>query len=207
MFLPEGIEQYLYRLTPERPPVLREMEEHAAAHHFPIIGPLVGRLLYQMALITSADRVLELGSGFGYSAYWFSMALGERGLITMIDGSDDNRAKAEEYFQRGGIQTPHEFHVGDALTVLKDIDGPFDIVLNDIDKEGYPDTLDPVAARLRPGGVFITDNLLWSGRILDQKPDAATRGVVEFARRLYADERFVTTIVPLRDGVSVAVRR
>jgi caffeoyl-CoA O-methyltransferase len=205
IFQPQ-IEEYLERLLPERPPVLAEMEAFAAERKFPIVGPIVGRYLYQSAVTIGARRILELGSGFGYSAFWFAQAMGQSGEITLIDSSPENRDRAEEYFRRGGLTTRFKFKVGDALEVVKGIDQSFDIVFNDIDKETYPETIDIVAARLHRGGLFITDNLLWSGRVCGNDPDEATQGVIEFTRRLYADPRFFTTIVPLRDGLAVAVR-
>ncbi|MEW5795153.1 MAG: O-methyltransferase [Candidatus Zixiibacteriota bacterium] len=200
------IEDYLYRVTPERPSVLQEMEAYAEKKDFPIVGPLVGRFLYQMAKVTKARKVLELGSGFGYSAYWLALGMGGRGKITMIDGSEENRSRALGYLERAGLETRFEFKVGDALAVLSEIDKEFDIVFNDIDKTGYPATIDPVAKRLRRGGLFITDNALWSGQVCETDQDVDTRAIVEFTRELYADTRFFTTILPLRDGLAVAVR-
>jgi caffeoyl-CoA O-methyltransferase len=202
----QEIHDYLHRVTPPRPPVLQEMEAYAADHGFPIIGPLVGRFLYQLAHITRAKRIMELGSGFGYSAFWFSLAIGSKGHITMTDGDKNNRRRALDYFERAGLKSRFDFRVGDAVRVLQRSPGPFDIILNDIDKEDYPSTIDPVAAKLKKGGLFITDNLIWSGRVMDTKPDRTTRAVVEFTQRLYADDRFFTSIIPLRDGLAVAVK-
>ncbi len=200
------IHQYLEAVTPDRPPVLREMEEYAAEHDFPIAGPLVGRFLYQMVITIKAKRVCELGSGFGYSAYWFSLAMRSRGSILMIDSDKRNKRRAFDYFKRAGLESQIEFRVGDALKILKKTTGLFDIVFNDIDKNGYPETIDAVAPRLKKNGLFITDNLIWSGRVCDKNPDKTTKAIKEFTQRLYQDSRFFTTILPIRDGVSLAVR-
>ena len=128
------IDNYLKNILPERPPVLKEMEQYASEQNFPIIGPLVGRYLYQMSILTKSRKILELGSGFGYSAYWFSMATKSKGNITMIDGDKTNKRVAFDYFKRAGLQSQFTFKVGDALKVAKKIDGPFDIILNDINK-------------------------------------------------------------------------
>ncbi len=186
---------------------MAEMEGYASDHGFPIIGPLVGRLLYQLALAVKARDVFEMGSGFGYSAYWFSLALGKRGRITMTDGDKNNRLKARDYHRRAGLCSEMDFRVGDAVRILSRRPGPYDIILNDIDKEDYPRTIDVAAAKLRSGGLFITDNVIWSGRVCDVRPDKTTRRIIEFTQRLYADERFFTTVSPLRDGVAVATRR
>ncbi|MFQ6008445.1 MAG: O-methyltransferase [Candidatus Zixiibacteriota bacterium] len=201
------IHRYLLRVTPERPAILKEMEAYAAEHNFPIIGPLVGRFLFQLAILTKARRIMELGSGFGYSAFWFSLATGSRGQITLTDTDRENKRKALDYFKRAGLKSHFDFKVGEALRTLRRTDGPFDIILNDINKEDYPKTIDLVADRLRKGGLFISDNLIWSGRICDRRPDKATQAILEFTHRLYEDSRFFTTIMPIRDGLAVAVRR
>lgn len=202
----QKVHSYLEELTPERPVVLREMEQYASEQKFPIVGPLVGRLLYQTALMTKARRVLELGSGFGYSAFWFSLAVGGKGHIFMTDRDKKNKTRAFDYFKRAGLVSQFVFKVGDALNLAKRMDGPFDIILNDIDKENYPQTLDLAAARLRKGGLFITDNIIWSGKVCDKKRDRTTRAIVDFTENLYRDSRFFTTVMPIRDGVSISVR-
>lgn len=201
------VHTYLHGVTPERPEVLKEMEAYADEHGFPIIGPLVGRVLYQLATAIKAKRVFEMGSGFGYSAYWFSMAMGRRGQIVMSDGDKENRQRAMDYLRRAGLQSTFDFRVGNALNIIKRQTGPFDIILNDIDKHDYPKTIDLAADRLRKGGLFITDNVIWKGQVADKKRDKTTDAIVEFNERLYADDRFFTTILPLRDGVAVATRQ
>ncbi len=200
------VHRYLAEITPERPPVLREMEQYAKEHKFPIIGPLVGRMLYQLALAIKAKKVLELGSGYGYSAVWFAMAIGKNGKIICTDTDRNNRDRAIGYFGKAGIKTSIDFRVGDAIRVASRLPGPFDIILNDIDKKDYPRTIDLAAKRLRKGGLFITDNLIWSGRVAEKKPDATTRRIIEFTRLLYEDKRFFTTVLPIRDGVGLALR-
>ena len=201
-----SIHDYLEKYTPERLPVLREMELYAKERRFPIIGPLVGRLLFQMVLATRARRILELGSGFGYSAFWFSMATKSKGHIIMTDTDRKNKTRAFGYFKKAGLQSQFDFRIGDAKKIVKKIDGPFDIVLNDIDKKDYPDTIDLIAPKLKKGGLFITDNVIWSGRVIEKNPDATSCGIIEFTEKLYRDSRFYTTIVPLRDGLSIAVK-
>lgn len=206
MIVTAKVENYLHGATPERPPVLREMEDYARERKFPIIGPLVGRLLYQMTLAIKARKILELGSGFGYSAYWFSLAARSKGVITMIDGDRANKRLAFDFFKRAGLQSQFDYHVGDALKTAGRLPGPYDIILNDIDKQEYPRTIDLAASRLKKGGLFITDNIIWSGRVCDKKRDDTTQAIVEFTRSLYQDSRFFTTVLPLRDGVSLSIR-
>lgn len=201
------IDAYLHKITPARDTVQQAMERYARKNKFPIIGPLVGRFLYQMALTAGATEILELGSGYGYSAYWFSRAVGRHGRITMTDSYEPNRERALAYFKKGKLKSRFEFIVDDSLTAARRLKGPYNIILNDIDKQDYPATIDIAARLLRPGGLFITDNIIWSGRTFDRGvTDATTRGIRTFVHRLYADPRFFTTVLPLRDGVALAVR-
>jgi predicted O-methyltransferase YrrM len=204
--LHSDIAKYLIDIVPERDSVLAEMEEYAASKDFPIVGPLVGRLLYVLAKAMKARKVLELGSGFGYSAYWFAKAMGPKGKVICTELSKENASRASEYLRRGKIGGRVKFYVGDALQVSREIPGTFDIIFSDINKEQYPKTLRVVLPRLRRGGLFIADNVLWSGKILDKKPDTATAGILTFTRMLYAHNDLFTTIIPLRDGLSVSIR-
>ncbi len=193
-------------MIPERPPILREMEQYARENNFPIIGPLVGRFLYQMSLTIKARKILELGSGFGYSAFWFSIATKSKGHITMTDHETANKRKAFDYFKRAGLQSQFVFKVGDAMKIAKKMDTTFDIILNDVDKIDYPETIDLAATLLNKGGLFITDNIIWSGKVCEKKQDKSTRSIIEFTERIYKDSRFYTTVLPLRDGICLAVK-
>jgi predicted O-methyltransferase YrrM len=200
------IEQYLQDITPDRDSVLTEMEAYARQTDFPIVGPLVGRLLFLLAAATNAKRVLELGSGFGYSAYWFARATGEDARIICTDTQQKNAQRAREWFLRGNVERKITFQVGDALAVLAAAEGEFDIIFNDIDKDRYPRALALGIPKLRRGGLFISDNVLWKGRILSDKPDDAAVGILTFNRQLYSMPGLFSTIVPLRDGVSVSIK-
>jgi predicted O-methyltransferase YrrM len=149
---------------------------------------------------------MELGSGFGYSAYWFARAVGAQGEVHCTDGDADNAAKAESYLARAGLWDRITYHVGDAVEQMATVEGDFDIVYDDIDKHGYPAAWLAARDRIRVGGLYICDNVLWSGRVLDADPDRDTAAILEHNRLIAQDERFVSTIVPTRDGVVVAVR-
>lgn len=202
----QAIEKYLLELNPPNDPVLREMERLAAPGNFPIVGPLVGRLLYQMALITKAKRIFEMGSGFGYSAYWFARALGEDGEIICTDGSKQHARQAEEFFKKGGLRAKMRFEVGDALDIIDRTAGEFDIVFNDIDKPFYPKAFERALPRLKVGGLLITDNVLWGGAVVTDDAAPSTLGVKEYTRLIYESSDLFTTIIPIRDGVSISVK-
>ncbi len=204
------IDKYLHELedSASRSDTLKAMEAYARERHFPIVGPLVGRAMSSMALAINAKRVLELGSGFGYSAIWFAQAIGSDGRIVCTDGDEQNHKLALENFEKAGIETPVDFHVGDALTISKTLNSSFDIIFCDIDKHEYPDVIEEVVRLLRPGGLFFTDNVLWSGRVLEPMiTDRNTVGIRLFNETLFQDSRFSTTILPIRDGVALAVKK
>ncbi len=200
------IEEYIKNLIPVEDDVLKEMEKLGDERGFPIIGPIVGRLLYQIAIMIGAKRVFEMGSGFGYSAYWFAKAAGDDGEVVFTEISQRNAQLARDFFRSGGIDKIVQIHVGDALGVLEETDGEFDIIFNDIDKEYYPLVVDRAYKRLRRGGLFITDNVLWFGRVLTDDLSPSTKGVKEFTRLLFSEKGFLTTIIPIRDGVSLSVK-
>lgn len=200
------IAEYLLNITPDRDKTLEEMERYAREKEFPIVGPLVGRLLFLLARTTNARRILELGSGYGYSAYWFAKGAGAESEVICTEGSAENAAMADGFFRRGKLARNVRFLTGDALKLVDQTEGMFDIIFMDIDKHQYPKGFRKALPRLRKGGLFIADNVLWSGKILSGKPDAATAGILTFNRLIHASRELSSTIIPLRDGVSVSVR-
>jgi caffeoyl-CoA O-methyltransferase len=203
------VQDYLGGLVPPRPEVLVEMEQYAAQHDFPIIGPVTGQLCYQLARLMSARRVFELGSGFGYSTAWFARAVQENGggevHHTVWEPALSRQAK--DYLTRLDLVPAVCFHVGEAVAALQQEPGPFDIIFNDIDKEQYPASLPIVKEKLRSGGLLIIDNMLWYGRIFDPGDRSeATRGVREFTRLVTADPDWTVSLVPVRDGVILAYK-
>jgi caffeoyl-CoA O-methyltransferase len=202
------VDDYLYSMLPQRDEVLVEMEEYAAKHNVPIVGPAVARVLQQLALTISARSVFELGSAIGYSTIWWAQAVGEKGRVIYTDGDSKNAERARGYFVRAGVSNRITLHTGDALEFLSEQKEQFDVIFNDVDKEDYPRVLRLVAPRLRKGGLFITDNVLWSGRVAEKNPkEASTRAILEFNRLLYNSPDFFTTILPIRDGLAVALKK
>jgi len=202
-----AVEQYMHDLLPPRSAVLTEMEVQAKQRNIPIVGPAVARVLYQYAKLVGAKRIFELGSAIGYSTIWWAQAVGDGGEVHYTDGDRNKAAEARGYFEREGVQDRIRIHVGDALEILSEQKQEFDIIFNDVDKEDYPRVLHLVHGRLRKGGLFITDNVLWSGRVTQtNSQEASTRAIQEFNRRLYANQEFFTTVLPIRDGVAVAMK-
>jgi predicted O-methyltransferase YrrM len=203
-----AIEAFLHAHQKSRDPVLLDMEKRAAAQKFPIIGPLVGRLCQQLALGIGARDVFEMGSGFGYSTFWFAQAVGDGGRVVHTDGDAKRSADARAYLTRAGLVTRVTFEVGDAQRALEKYPGPFDVVFIDIDKHGYPAALELARSRVRVGGLIITDNVLWSGKVLKApaRGDADTRGVLKYDEQAFNAPDLLTTIIPLRDGVAVSLK-
>ena len=192
-------------------PVLLEMEALAREKRFPIIGRLCGRSLEVLARAIGAKRIFELGSGFGYSAYWYSRATGDSGEIHLTDMDPDNERMALDFLSRAGLDGPIQYHLGDAVESLNATEGEFDIVYCDIDKDGYPAAWEAARDRIRVGGFYISDNMLWSGRVTgevdgeDDRPEW-TRAIDETNKKIAADPDFRSTIIPTRDGVVAALR-
>ncbi|HYX69335.1 MAG TPA: O-methyltransferase [Terriglobales bacterium] len=203
----EAVEKYIYATLPERDEVLRAMEAEAARRDIPIVGPAVGRLFHVLAVLAGAQRVFEMGSAIGYSTIWWARAVGEGGRVIYTDGDRKNAEEARRNFEKAGVAERVDVRVGDALELLsEEKPGSFDVIFNDVDKEDYPKVFRLAVPRLKKGGLFVSDNVLWSGRVAQPNPDAHTKAILEFNRLLYGSKELFTTILPLRDGVAVCVK-
>jgi predicted O-methyltransferase YrrM len=201
------VEDYLYAMLPPRDEVLAEMEVDAAKNGYAIVGPAVARVLYQLAAISGAKKVFEMGSAIGYSTIWWARAVGEGGRVVYTDGDRKNAEKARRYFDRAGVSRCITIRVGDALEILSEEKEAYDIIFNDVDKIDYPRVFRLALPRLKRGGLFITDNVLWSGKLGKPDPDAQTKAILEFNKLICESQDLFTTILPIRDGVSVCVKK
>jgi len=202
----KDVERYMYGLLPKRDEVLSEIEREAEKRDIPIIGPAVARVLYQYARMIGARRVFEMGSSIGYSTIWLARAVGDGGTVYYSDGSKENANEARGYFERAGVADRIQVLTGDSMQMLDSVDGEFDLIFNDVDKHQYPDAFRKAAPRIRPGGLFITDNALWYGRVAREDTDRDTEGVREHNRLAYSSEELYTTILPIRDGLAVCLK-
>lgn len=205
----DQIQKYLTSLVPPRPTEMQVMEKYAEEHSFPIIGPAAGNACYQIARMINARSVFELGSGYGYSTAWFASAVEENGggVVHHVVWDEDLSNMARSHLGRLGFEDVIQYHVAEAVTTLRVMPGPFDLIFNDIEKQAYSDSLPIIKSKLRPGGVLIIDNMLWSGRIFDpNEREASTEGVRSFTRMISTDPDWIATLLPIRDGMIVAMK-
>lgn len=207
-----AIEDYMRSLTgPTDHPVLAEMEDYAKQYNFPIVDRLVGIFLETLAKSIDARRVFEFGSGYGYSAYWFARAVGPEGKVVCSDGDAVNRLKAQGYLSAAGLWDRIDFHTGLAQDIFAQTEGLFDICYNDVDKGDYPEVWRIARDRVRPGGLYIADNVLWHGRVaMENFVDIVpgwTEAILEHNLLIFNDPDFDSFINPTRDGVIVARKK
>jgi predicted O-methyltransferase YrrM len=206
----DAVQNYLTSLIPPREPELQKMEEYAEKNGFPIIGPVCGYYCYQLARVLNAKAVFELGSGYGYSTAWFARAVKENGggIVHHTVWDEDLSKRAQEHLSALGRADVVKFHIAEAVETLRQAAGPFDIIFNDIDKEGYPDSLPVVKEKLRHGGLLIIDNMIWHGQILDPNDhESSTEAIRRFTRDITTDLDWIVSLVPARDGMIVAYKK
>ncbi len=206
---PSVLSQYLESLVPARPAELVRMEAIARQTVFPIIGQTAGWFCYQLTRLVNARTVFELGSGYGYSTAWFARAVRENGggVVHHVVWDEELSRRAREHLKALALDDLVRFEVSEAVDALSRQAGPFDLIFNDIDKQDYPRSLAVIRDKLKSGGLLITDNALWQGRIFDSNDTAPhTEGVRELTRLLCTSNEWTTSLVPIRDGLLVARR-
>src|SRR3990170_6893634 len=204
-----AVQDYLISLVPEREYEMRAMEKYAQKTDFPIIGPAAGYVCYQVARMVGAATVFEMGSGYGYSTAWFARAVKENGggKVHHVVWDQKLSSLAREHLTALGFNGLLSYTVGEAIQTLHAARGPFDIIFMDIDKEDYVKALAAITEKLRPGGLLIVDNMLWSGRIFDQKDQSpATKAIRELTGILASSDRWLANLIPLRDGLMLATK-
>ena len=206
----DDVQEYLSTLVPPREPELQAMERLAEQNDFPIIGPACGYYCYQLARMIKAQSIFELGSGYGYSTAWFAKAVKENGggVVHHTVWDAELSKQAKEHLSKLGSADVVTFHNAEAVETLRQTPGLFDIIFNDIDKEGYPDSLPVIKEKLRSGGILIIDNMLWGGRIFDSN-DAGTSTVAirRFIHTITTDPDWIVSLTPMRDGMIVAYKK
>ena len=211
--VPDAVERYLAGLNRANDPVLEDVARQSEALGVPLVGAEVGALLRVLATAVQATHLLEIGTAVGYSGIWLAGALPPGGMLLTMEMSEECARDARKNFVRARLADRVSVIVGDASLKVAKVAGPFDLIFQDGDKMLYTPMLDRLVALLRPGGLLVTDNVLWDGEVVPgfaptpHRDVAATRAIADYNERVASHPLLVTTIVPLRDGVSISVKR
>jgi len=213
LIVPDAVEQYLAGLNRASDPVLDGIARGNVARGLPLVDAEVGALLRVLATSIGASRILEIGTAIGYSGIWLAGALPADGMLVTMELDEGRASEARENFARAGVSSRVSVVVGDVQLKIAKVAGPFDLIFQDGAKQLYSPLLDRLVALLRPGGLLITDNVLWDGEVVPgfqaspRQPPDDTRAIIEYNQRVAAHPHLLTSIVPLRDGVSISVKR
>lgn len=208
-FIDEAVEQYACDHTePESELFRRLREETFARMEYPQmqVGRIEGRFLKMLVRLTGARRVLEIGMFTGYSALMMAEGLPEDGRLITCDIDPKAEEIARRYFAESPQGHKIEIRLGAALETIATLEGPFDMVFIDADKNNYPNYYEATLALLRPGGLIVADNVLWSGKVLNPEDDYA-RAIAEFNRRVLSDDRVENVCLTVRDGMMLIWKR
>jgi predicted O-methyltransferase YrrM len=209
---PEPIAAYLAALRKDPHPHLAVIDREGRAEGLPLVYPDTGALLHTLARSCGATRILEIGTAIGYSTLWMATALPAHGAVITMEYDADRAARARNHFSKAGYEGQISVIVGDATRFLHKVGGPFDLIFQDSDKKLYEPMLDRLIELLRPGGLFVADNILWNGEVIPgyvankKYSEEDTSAIVSFSRRLAGDPRLYTSFLQVGDGVSVSVK-
>ncbi len=211
--VPDAVERYLASLNRASDAVLDDITKQNETRGLPLVDPEVGALLRVLATSVDATRMLEIGTAVGYSGIWLAGALPPDGMLLTMEIDPERAQEARDNFARAGVDDRVSVIVGDAKLKLAKVSGPFDLIFQDGDKAFYTPALDRLVSLLRPGGLLVTDNVLWDGEVVPgfkatvERDAASTQAIAEYNERLAAHPRLITATVPLRDGVSISVKK
>src|SRR5262245_38476863 len=211
--VPDAIERHLAGLNHARNAVLDDIARDGEKQNLPLVDAEVGALLRVLALAIGARRILEIGTAIGYSGIWLAGALPKDGMLFTMEKDPERASAAKANFERAGVADRVGVIVGDAQVTIAKVAGPFDLIFQDGSKPLYVTLLDKLVAMLRPGGLLVTDNVLWDGEVVPgfkkqpERDASDTRAIAEYNARLNAHPQLITATVPLRDGVAISVKR
>ncbi len=210
-FLPEAIDNYTVEHTQKEPEILAQLTRETFQKILQprmLSGHYQGRLLSIISKMVSPSTILELGTYTGYSAICLAEGLKQGGIIQTLDVNEELRSIQNKYFELSGYRNNIQQHLGDALDVIPTLDGKFDLIFMDADKPNYPAYFDLIIDKLNPGGILLTDNVLWSGKVVEKvkEDDESTIALLEYNKLVATDERLETIMLPIRDGLSLSRR-
>ena len=202
----EELERYAQEhSTPDAELFRRLEEETRATQTLPqmMVGPLEGQLLGRLVWLSGARTVLEIGTFTGYSSISMALNLPDDGRIISLDVNEETTAIARRYAEGAGVADRIDYRVGPALDALAELNGPFDLVFIDADKENYVDYYEDVLPKLSERGFIVVDNVLWSGRVLDEEGDESTEAIKSFNEHVAGDDRVECLMLTVRDGMTL----
>jgi caffeoyl-CoA O-methyltransferase len=204
------IERYASEHSTPDPQLFRRLEEETrATTTLPqmMVGPLEGPLLGWLVWLSQARNVLEIGTFTGYSSISMALNLPERGHIISLDVDEETTAVARRYAEEAGVADRIDYRIGPAIETLETLPGPFDLVFIDADKESYIEYYENVLPKLSERGFIVADNVLWSGRVLEEDGDESTEAIKRFNEHVVGDERVECLMLTIRDGMTLIRRR
>ena len=211
--VPDAVERYLASLNRVSDPVLQDIAREGQDRNLPLVDAEVGALLRVLAIAVRASRILEIGTAIGYSGIWMAGALSEGGMLLTMEVDDERVREARDNFRRAGLSERVSVISGNARLLLAKVSGPFDLIFQDGDKLMYGPMLDRLVDLLRPGGLLVTDNVLWDGDVVPgfgahkHSNPADAEAIAAYNEQIHHHPSLITSIVPLRDGVAISVKR
>ena len=208
-FLDKALEDYAAAHSSNATSVLEELERETWSKVLiprMLSGHLQGRFLSMLAKMMNVNRILEIGTYTGYSAICLAEGLGPEGKLHTIDINEELEPMVARYLEKAKIQNKVQLHIGNALNIVPEFNEKWDLVFIDADKENYSNYYDLVIDELRPGGCIIADNVLWSGKVLEEDPDKETKALMEYSKKVQNDPRVENILLPIRDGLMMCIK-
>lgn len=211
-FLPEAIDEYVGKHSDKESDLLsrlnRETHQKVLMPRM-LSGHVQGRVLSILSHMIQPKRILEIGTYTGYSALCMAEGLAEDGELITLDKNEEIEEMVRGYFKESGFENSIDYRIGNAMSLIPDIQGPFDLVFIDADKKNYLNYYNLVLEKVRIGGFIIADNVLWSGKVVqtDKKIDSDTQAMIDFNRSVQEDNRVENVLFPIRDGLMVVRRK
>jgi predicted O-methyltransferase YrrM len=211
-FIPEKLEEYATANSENEPELLKQLRRETYQKVLQprmLSGHLQGRLLSLLSKIIRPKRILEIGTYTGYSALCLAEGLQDDGLLETIDHNKELAHLQQKYFKASAFSEKIKAYTGNALEVIPILDNNFDLVFIDADKPNYPAYFDLIVPKLNQGGLLISDNVLWNGKVLNPKEnkDASTQAILKYNKLLAKDERLETVLLPIRDGLTLSRKK
>lgn len=211
-FIDKNLNDYAENHSQEASDVLKELHRYTYAKVLTprmLSGHLQGRFLSFISQFIQANNILEIGTYTGYSAICLAEGLEKDGQLHTIEINEELQEQTLTYFEKAQLNNKIHMHIGHALDIIPNLDCTFDLVFIDADKENYAHYYEAVLPKLRKGGVIIADNVLWSGKVLDQNQldkDIETKALDAFNKKVHQDNRVQNLLLPVRDGLMLLIK-